>query len=404
MRRIPTDPQFPLTARPAGMRFALEPRAGSKLQVEPRRALALLRALDLDANTPAAQRLLRFAGLRGSETQVVSERSCQALAEALRRDGYPLDDEGIGRFKAERGYSRIIRISPAVAAAYARFADGAEARLEVPPERLALAAQDLRRALDILMHIGREPRRLLLVRAALDLPAVGEGPVIGVGIADGKALLRWAEALGIGFADAGLRRLRATVDRRAAPETPRNLDTLAQIIARWVIAADEPQQSYERVAADDGHAEGEELWVNRRTYFMLGTAELDLARRGHGAGVLRLLRGSYETPHGRGAHPHQGGGVVDLGVSGGDNAGRIDAAVSALRRAGFAAWYRARRGRPHIHAIAIGDREISAAARWQVKGFFQGRDGRSRAQPDPHAQLAAESPTWSDKYAVAFVE
>jgi hypothetical protein len=66
--------------------------------------------------------------------------------------------------------------------------------------------------------------------------------------------------------------------------------------------------------------------------------------------------------------------------------------VLALRRAGFAAWYRAPgdlgSGSPaHIHAIAIGDRELSSPAIEQLVGpggYFRGLDGLPPEYGGPH--------------------
>ncbi len=76
---------------------------------------------------------------------------------------------------------------------------------------------------------------------------------------------------------------------------------------------------------------------------------------------------------------HDGGGAVDLSVlspiDGSISADDIDLMLRALRIAGFAAWLR----EPdelypgsiiHIHAIAIGDQELSEAARAQLDGTF----------------------------------
>ena len=68
------------------------------------------------------------------------------------------------------------------------------------------------------------------------------------------------------------------------------------------------------------------------------------------------------------------------------------ALVRALRRAGFAAWLRLPADlKPpvtlHIHAIAIGDAELSEAARQQLdgpEGYFRGDDGIPPAQGGPH--------------------
>lgn len=72
-----------------------------------------------------------------------------------------------------------------------------------------------------------------------------------------------------------------------------------------------------------------------------------------------------------------------------------EAMVIALRYAGFAAWFRdtgdlGPQSPAHIHAIAVGDRELSPAAQEQVigeGGYFQGMDGLippHGPNPDPH--------------------
>jgi len=93
-----------------------------------------------------------------------------------------------------------------------------------------------------------------------------------------------------------------------------------------------------------------------------------------------LVQGSYNP--GRVAASfgtHDGGGAVDLSVR---EAGTwrvmtddIPLMLRALRIAGFAAWLRDTDelypGSPiHIHAIAIGDRDLSEAARGQIDGPF----------------------------------
>lgn len=53
-------------------------------------------------------------------------------------------------------------------------------------------------------------------------------------------------------------------------------------------------------------------------------------------------------------------------------------AVSALRKAGFAAWHRTPSQGPwghHIHSVAIGDPSESAAAKAQVRSFQHGGNG-----------------------------
>jgi hypothetical protein len=76
---------------------------------------------------------------------------------------------------------------------------------------------------------------------------------------------------------------------------------------------------------------------------------------------------------------HDGGGAVDIAVTnlrtGAVLRNELPDAIRALRTAGFAAWVREtnelyRGSVIHIHAIAIGDREIAPAAREQLTGIF----------------------------------
>ena len=71
--------------------------------------------------------------------------------------------------------------------------------------------------------------------------------------------------------------------------------------------------------------------------------------------------------------------------------------VAAMRLAGFAAWYRPAGALgpgsvPHIHAIAIGDAELSPAARRQIdgpEGYFRGLDGLPPEKRLEHAVAQA---------------
>ena len=97
---------------------------------------------------------------------------------------------------------------------------------------------------------------------------------------------------------------------------------------------------------------------------------------------------------------HDGGGAVDLSIyNKGPEAGlladeQIEVLVRALRQAGFATWHRAHDevyagSPPHIHAIAVGDAELSEAAQEQLtgdNGYFRGRNGLpgARGAPDRH--------------------
>ena len=108
-----------------------------------------------------------------------------------------------------------------------------------------------------------------------------------------------------------------------------------------------------------------------------------------------ITQGSYSTGVSASFGTHDGGGAVDLSVllPGTWTVATDDIPVilHALRVAGFAAWLRdfdeLYPGSPiHIHAIAIGDRELSLAAQEQVTGqfgYFNGYDGLIPAYGGP---------------------
>lgn len=100
-----------------------------------------------------------------------------------------------------------------------------------------------------------------------------------------------------------------------------------------------------------------------------------------------LTQGSYSNQVAASFGTHSGGGAVDISVI---QYGtyqvlydEIDNLVQALRIAGFAAWLRdfdqLYPGSPiHIHAIAIGDRDLSGPAQEQLSGkfgYFRGFNG-----------------------------
>jgi hypothetical protein len=126
--------------------------------------------------------------------------------------------------------------------------------------------------------------------------------------------------------------------------------------------------------------------VNQRTLAMLTHAqqlyggELEIA--GHG-----LTQGSYHDNGSASFGTHLGGGAVDLSVM---RRGTytvlwedVEPLIHALRVAGFAAWLREygelyTDSPIHIHAIAIGDHELSPAAEEQLTGsagYFWGYSG-----------------------------
>lgn len=139
--------------------------------------------------------------------------------------------------------------------------------------------------------------------------------------------------------------------------------------------------------------------LNRRTYEMLLHANelyggvLDITGSG-------ITQGSYSNTESASFGTHNGGGALDLSVMypgtytvAYDEIGPL---ILALRTAGFAAWLRnfdeLYPGSPiHIHAIAVGDRQLSPAALDQLtgkSGYFNGFNGLPRPDdapvPDPH--------------------
>ena len=83
---------------------------------------------------------------------------------------------------------------------------------------------------------------------------------------------------------------------------------------------------------------------------------------------------------------HDCEGVVDFSVNG-LTLSQVNKLVRALRRVGFAAWYR-----PfikglwgaHIHAVAVGCKDLPAIAARQVTALRNGRDGLKSNRLDPH--------------------
>ena len=133
--------------------------------------------------------------------------------------------------------------------------------------------------------------------------------------------------------------------------------------------------------------------LNQRTLWMLQLARALY----HGPGdLLRVVQGSYVDSLAGSFGTHAGGGAVDISIRAratnkvvsGAEAARM---VKALRQAGFAAWLRLKGDLKqfdgvHIHAIAIGDHELSNAARAQLdgpEGYFRGLDGVPPAEGGP---------------------
>jgi len=75
---------------------------------------------------------------------------------------------------------------------------------------------------------------------------------------------------------------------------------------------------------------------------------------------------------------HLGGGVIDIRVN--DAPAQTSARVAALRKVGFAAWFRNWSGNEHIHAIAVGDPWVAYGSHrslCQIHQFRFGGEGGS---------------------------
>lgn len=135
--------------------------------------------------------------------------------------------------------------------------------------------------------------------------------------------------------------------------------------------------------------------VSARTLWMLQLAQ---HLYGGPGSMLRVVQGSYEPGLEESFGTHDGGGAVDISIRNPANLDEVlwDEApkmVAALRQAGFAAWYRPTGALgpgsgAHIHAIAVGDPDLSASARSQLdgpEGYFRGLDGLIAEYGGPHA-------------------
>jgi hypothetical protein len=134
--------------------------------------------------------------------------------------------------------------------------------------------------------------------------------------------------------------------------------------------------------------------LNQRTMVMLQNAEHYANNLGY-KGAFILTQGSYDTSTTASAGTHDGGGAMDIGV-GGMSAEQRTIVVKALRMAGFAAWNRYPPAFPnHIHAIAIGDKEMSSGAADQVVDYFNHKDGLAGHGPDGDAAAGYPYPDWA---------
>ena len=97
-----------------------------------------------------------------------------------------------------------------------------------------------------------------------------------------------------------------------------------------------------------------------------------------------VLQGSFSTDVAASGSTHAGGGVIDVAPTNVD----WDGAVTALRKIGFAAWIRNVPGHghagsgEHIHAVLMGDKQMSDQAAIQVQSYLNDDNGLAGSTPD----------------------
>ncbi len=137
--------------------------------------------------------------------------------------------------------------------------------------------------------------------------------------------------------------------------------------------------------------------LNRRSVCMLKEAERI------GGFRLRLVQGSFNAggvPASKGTH--DGGGVFDASVRG-LTEDQIRDRVRSLRLAGWAAWHRLSPpfSAPHIHAVAVGDKQLSSAAKGQVDDYKKGKNGLKGHGADPGPKV--DPKFFSDAFVARYV-
>ncbi len=131
--------------------------------------------------------------------------------------------------------------------------------------------------------------------------------------------------------------------------------------------------------------------VNTRTRSMLLEAERLLGAQ------LTITQGSYSSSTPASAGTHDGGGALDLSVSGMTTTYRTTV-VRQLRRVGFAAWLRnpSQGDWPyHIHAIALADTDQSSGAQHQAGDFYLGLNGLANRGTDDGPAVTPKL-TWEE--------
>lgn len=123
-------------------------------------------------------------------------------------------------------------------------------------------------------------------------------------------------------------------------------------------------------------------WDGETVDYMTAAA-LEAAKKEFG-GDFHIMQGSHSHDVAASGGTHGGGGVVDISVADGNWEG----AVTALRKIGFAAWIRNVDGYgqagsgAHIHAVLIGNDQLSPEAQTQVQSYLNNDDGLAGSRAD----------------------
>lgn len=171
-----------------------------------------------------------------------------------------------------------------------------------------------------------------------------------------------------------------------------------------VISADGVPEPEGCLLPPDDYTRVQDGWavLSARSRFMLDHAQrLYAAQTGRRYARFIITQGSYNPGIVAASFgTHDGGGAIDVSVRDPETwrvlEAEMPAMIEALRIAGFAAWVRVEgslypNSPIHIHAIAVGDRDLSPAAWQQVYGpggYLAGYDGLPSdyggPNPDPH--------------------
>lgn len=154
------------------------------------------------------------------------------------------------------------------------------------------------------------------------------------------------------------------------------LDKLAP--NRFTLSNEVDQGSW---VTEDGEA------VNERTRAMFRKAEALSSNM-----TITQGRGGADASVGT----HMGGGVIDIRVN--DAPSQTSARVAALRKVGFAAWFRNWSGNEHIHAIAVGDPWVAYGSHRSLCQIYQFRFGGEGGSCSDSTAGADRPLVWWEQY------